>query len=137
VSWDIFVQEIPPDVRSVDEIPDGFRPGAIGSRGEIIARIRRILPNADFSDPSWGKVDSSTYSIEVNIGADDPVTSFALHVRGGDHAAYVVHDILTELGLRAFDLSHPTGIFALDAGSLEGLREWREYRDGALGEGGA
>ncbi len=133
MSWDIFVQEIPPDVRLVEEIPASFRPGTIGTRDEIIEGIQRVFPEADFSDPSWGKVDGPTYSIEVNIGADDPVTSFALHVRGGDQAAYVVHDILTELGLRAFDLSHPTGIFALDAGSLEGLREWREYRDGALG----
>jgi len=57
VSWDIFVQEIPPDVRSVEEIPNGFRPGAIGTRDEIIAGIQRVFPEADFSDPSWGKVD--------------------------------------------------------------------------------
>lgn len=137
MSWDIFVQDIPPEVESVDHIPDDFAPGSIGTRESIISGIRRVVPNVDFQDPSWGKIDGPTYSIEVNIGDDGVVTSFALHVRGGEHAAYVVHDILTELGLRAFDLSSPTGIFALDEGSLDGFREWREYRDRILRAGGA
>lgn len=132
MSWDIFVQEIPPDVESVAEISGEFRPGPIGTRASIIEAIRRVVPDADFSDPSWGKIDGPAYSIEVNIGADDPVTSFALHVGGGDQVVYVVHDILAELGLRAFDPSNPSGIFSLDDGSLEGLRGWRAYRDRVL-----
>lgn len=134
MSWDIFVQDIPPDVTSVEEMPEDFRPGFIGTRQAIIEAIRRVVPEADFSDPAWGTIAGPQYSIEVNIGAADPVTSFALHVSGGDQAAYVVHDILAELGLRAFDPSNPTGIFALDDGSLDGLRKWRAYRDRVLGD---
>jgi hypothetical protein len=132
MSWDIFVQDIPPGVEAVDQMPDDFRPGTIGTRDAIIAGILRVVPDADFSDPAWGTIDGPTYSIEVNIGSGDSVTSFALHVRGGDNAAYVVHDILMELGLRAFDPSSPSGIFALDTGSLDGLRRWRTYRDEQL-----
>jgi len=136
MSWDIFVQDIPPDTQSVRDISDDYEPRPIGSRQSIIAAIQRIVPGAEFRDPSWGTLEGPTYSIEVNIGEQDPVTSFAFHVRGGDQAAYVVQDILRELGLRAFDPSSPSGIFDLASGSLDGLRKWREYRDSVVrGEG--
>lgn len=131
MSWDIFVQDIPDDVTSVEDIPDGFSPRPLGRRADILAGIRRAAPDVRFADDQWGSIEGPGFSIEVNIGAQDPTKSFALHVRGGDQAVYLVHDILTALNLRAFDPSSPSGIFSLPESS-DGLRRWREYRASVL-----
>jgi len=102
VSRDIFIQDLPRDATSVADIADDFVPQAIGSRVHIVDTIARIVPDADFSDPIWGIIEGFGYSIEVNLGEDDPVHGFALHVRG-DGADSVIAAILDELGLRALD----------------------------------
>jgi len=59
---------MPLDVKSVSDIPHDFRPNPLGSRAEVITRIREIFPQADFSDPSWGLFDVAGFSIEFNMG---------------------------------------------------------------------
>jgi hypothetical protein len=134
MSWDIFVQDIPPLARSVKEIPPDFDPTAFGKRSDLVARIREVAPNADFTSPAWGSIEGLGYSIEVNMGEDEHVKSFAFHVRGGDQAPFVVSDILERLGLRAFDPTSESGIFGVDADVTSGLRAWRTYRDQVLGK---
>jgi len=135
VSWDIFVQDIPPSVASIQDMPDDFRPANLGPRDDLIRRISEVVPEADFSDPSWGLIDGDTYSIEVNIGDDHTVDSFAFHVRGGNEAASVVARILDHLKLRAFDPQSDSGIFSPGPAALESLRKWRAYRDQVAGDG--
>jgi hypothetical protein len=50
----------------------------LGTRAEVTAKILEAVPTADFSDPAWGRIEGETFSIEVNVGADDLVTSFML-----------------------------------------------------------
>jgi hypothetical protein len=128
MSWDLFVNNIPREFASVSEIPEGFVQRSLGSRRQIVDKICAVVPNADFSDPSWGLIDGDGYSIEVNIGKDDPVTGFAFHIRGGDNAVYVVADILDYLGLRAFDPQSDSGFFSLKDGPAS-LQKWRAYRN--------
>src|SRR5689334_604191 len=103
MSWDIFAQDFPADVKTPGEIPDDFMPKSIGSRSSVIAMIKEAIPTADFSDPSWGLIGGDNWSIEVNIGKDENCDGFVLHVRGGDAAADAVARILDHLGLRAID----------------------------------
>lgn len=133
MSWDIFVQDLPSDARSTDDIPPDFVPQTIGSRGEIVSRIGDVAPSVDFSDPTWGRIETDSYTIEISISETDPVKNFAFHVRGSSEAAQVVADILDRLGLLALDPGAPGGIFSREAaeGSMTG---WRDYRDGAAGE---
>ena len=134
MSWDIYVQDSPPSVKSVSEMPGDFEPRPLGSRADIIARIREVVPTADFTSPSWGLIDGPEFSIEVSMGNLEQVDSFAFHVRGGHLAAFVVADILRQLGFRAFDPSSPSGIFELDGDPAAGLRRWRHYRDSIVGK---
>ena len=134
MSWDIYVQDIPPSVKSVSEMPDDFEPRPLGRRADIIARIREIVPSADFTSPSWGQIDGPDFSIEVSMGNLEQVESFAFHVRGGDLAAIVVADILRHLGYRALDPSSPSGIFEPDGDPAAGLRRWRDHRDSIAGK---
>lgn len=129
MSWDIFVQDLPADARSVADIPSDFEPAAVGGRGELIQHIRSIAPAADFSDPAWGVLETSSFSVEFNLGDEDPVRSFALHVRGDDAAAAFISELLTRLGLRALDPQSDSGLFEPGAVAEESLRRWRAYRD--------
>ena len=132
MSWDIYVQDIPVAAKSISDMPEDFAPRPLGGRAEIITRIREVVPTADFTSPSCGQIDGSGFSIEVSMGDQEEVNSFAFHVRGGDLAALVVADILRHLGFRAFDPNSPTGMFDLDRDPSAGLRRWRNYRDGVV-----
>jgi hypothetical protein len=131
MSWDIFVQDFPPDAHTVDDIPDDFTPTSLGPRAAIIEKISEVTPFADFSDPTWGIIDGDGFSIEVNLDADEIVDGFALHVRGGDLAAACVVALIEHLGVRAIDSS--TGDFFTPANALASLRQWRAYRDRVVG----
>ena len=127
MSWDIFVQDIPDDVRSVNDIPNHFVPAPVGKRTELIKQIKEVAPFADFSDPAWGKIDGKGFSIEVNLGEDEEVDGFAFHVRGNDVAAGLISEILAHLNLSAFDSG--TGDLFDHTNAAEGLKKWREYRN--------
>jgi len=131
MSWDIYVQDIPAAAQSPADISDEFQPKPLGKRTDIIATICGVVPSADFSDPTWGKIDGPDYSIEIGMGDAELVRSFAFHVHGGDLAAYVVADILQQMNFRAFDPSSGSGIFDMAEGA-NGLRRWRAYRDTIL-----
>jgi hypothetical protein len=131
MSWDIFVMDIPRSATSVDTLPPDWMPGPIPVREEILRAIIEVDPTADLSDPSWVRVNGAGFSIEVNIGNDSPLTSFACHIRGGDYSIGFVADLLERLKLRAFDPGSPTGIFAPGTAG-ESLARWREYRDQVL-----
>ena len=135
MSYDIFVQDLPKGANSVDEIPSDFVPSPLGPRQSIIDGILDVIPTADFSDPAWGKIDADDWSIEVNIGENDPCTSFAFHVRGGSAALGAVAAILEKLGFRALDTSEG-GIFSPDQSSIESFTKWRDYRNQIAGGAG-
>ena len=64
MSWDVYAQDFP-DVQSVKDIPDDFRPGLIGNRDKLIAKIQEVAPEPDFSEPGWGIIEMDEFSIEV------------------------------------------------------------------------
>ena len=86
MSWDIFVHDFPSDAKSLEEIPADFKSAVIGKRSKIVEQIKAIGPGADFSDPAWGILEDSDWSIEINIGPEEDCDGFAFHVRGGDKA---------------------------------------------------
>jgi hypothetical protein len=128
VSWDIFVQDLPPDAETVAEIPDDFRPAPLMARSALIERIRGVVPEADFGDPTWGRIEGPGLSIEDNIGDADPVRGFAFHVRGGDMAVGIVANVLERLGLRALDPGSGSGFFERDT-AVASLTAWRNHRE--------
>ena len=133
MSWDIFVQDLPKGATRLGDIPDDFQPAPIGSPSELVHRISVIFPEADFSDPTWGVIEGSDFSLEVSLGDGDPITSFALHVRGGESAPFAVARLLTGLGLSGLDPQSDSGLFALDHASLEGFERWRRFRERVVG----
>jgi hypothetical protein len=114
LSRDIFVQDLPLGISSVSQIPSDFEPGLIGTRSEVIAVIKQVAPTVDFADPSWGVLsEPSKFYIEVNLGNDEELSSFAFHVTGGVEAERVIERILQTLNLRALDTGSDTGLFRM------------------------
>ena len=129
MSWDIFAMDVPPEFKSIEEIPSDFTPRSLGSRSALIAKLKAIVPIADFSDPSWGLIEKDGWSIELNMGDDEVCRDFAFHVRGdGDEAVEVVARILTGLGIRAFD-PQSGGLFVAGPSAIASFNEWRAFRD--------
>jgi hypothetical protein len=113
VSRDIFVQDIPAGIASVEEIPDDWMPAPLRYRqSDVIAAVVEIEPGADVSDPGWLRVDPPGANVEVNVEDDDPLMGFALHVRGDAAASDgFVSKLLAALGSRAFDVEADNGLF--------------------------
>lgn len=128
MSFDIFVQDIPAAAKSVDEIPDDFVPKPIGARSAVVASISKVAPEVRFSNPEWRTIDSDDYRIDVNLGLNDPITTFAFHLYGGKEGLFIIADILDELGTRAFAPGTKSGLFDLDR-TTEAFLRWREYHN--------
>lgn len=133
VSWDLYVMRLPKGISTMDDIAKDFRPAPLGRRDELIGKITALVPDADFSDPSWGLIDGPGYSVEVNIGKEDLVDSIALHVRGGDLVIGLIADLLDRLDAGAVDPQSDSGIFHRDE-AIESLGRWRAYRDRVVGQ---
>lgn len=128
MSFDIFVQDIPAEIKAVEDIPDDFRPRSIGHRNDIVQVIQKVAPEVRFATPDWGTIDGETFSIEINLSMEDPVQGFTFHLRGGEHGLFLVADILAALDLRAFAPGTESGLFEMPQAG-EALSRWRAYRD--------
>jgi hypothetical protein len=113
LSRDIFVQDLPLGIASVEEIPDDFVPRALPvTRAQVIAVLCAEAPEADAEDPSWVTIAAAgRYHIEVNLGSTERLESFAFQVRGGSDAEQLIKRILRQLDLRALDPESESGLF--------------------------
>jgi hypothetical protein len=128
VSWDVFAMDLPPGLKSLDDIPENFRGAPLGKRADIIDKILALYPEASFGDPSWGTLRRPGVSIEFSLGNDEEVDHFAMHVRGGDPAPHVVAHILRELGMRALCSGSESCVFDCDPVSgSKAFDSWRGY----------
>jgi hypothetical protein len=125
MSWDIFIQQFPASAQRVADIPDSFTADPIGRRSEVIAKITKAVPDADFTDPAWGVLATHDYQIEFGLGDDDPLYGITLHVRGSDAVVPQITRVLDVLGLRAIDSW--TGEFFDPKLAPQSLARWRAY----------
>lgn len=135
MSWDIIIQNLPKDVQNIADIPDDFQPRPLGARTEVIARIQKVLPDVDFSDPSWGILEQSGFSIEFNMGDEATCDSVMLHVRGGGDAVATIARLLQHLQLRGIDCQ--SGEFFSVEAAQSSFGEWQTYRDRVTGQEGS
>ncbi len=86
-----------------------------------------IVPGIDFTDPTWGVIDTQNFHIEFNMGSHDQVVCIGCHVRGVAGGAACVAQVASQLGVKALD--SVTGDL-LDPSNPElGVEQWVEYRD--------
>jgi hypothetical protein len=135
VSWTIVVVNLPP-VASLDDLPGDFEAGSLGTREEVSAKIRQVVPEVNFSDPTWGVIDGEDWAIEINVGKEiDRVEFVGLRLTGGEGAIHVVDHLLAQLGWRAVDAQ--SGELYEPQASRAGFDRWRQWRDRVIGEAGS
>lgn len=136
MSWDVLLMRFPDDAVSVEDLSEDDAPPPIGPVAEVLDRIRAAFPGADLSDPTWGILqdEDEGWSMELGIGAQDPVESVMLHIRGGGDPVTTARRLARVLDCRALDCSD--GEFFSDEGGGESWEEFQAYRDQVLGEAG-
>lgn len=101
MSWGIVLLKVPNGVKSLSELPKDYSPLPLGTLDDIFDMLKALLPDIDFSDPHWGVLATGTYSIEFNIGNEDPVESIVLSVRGA--VLDTIEEICQMASWQAFD----------------------------------
>ena len=135
MSFDIFVLDLPRDVRTVEDIPPEFLPGPLGSRSKVLDAVRSVFPLVSLDSSGWATIEGPEYSVELNLGVEDPVESFALHIHGdSQEALFVVAEILNVLDVRALAPGTASGFFSLDEDGVAAFERWRRFRDGIGGQ---
>src|SRR5690349_14977743 len=105
MSWDVMIFKLrgktPP---SLDELQEAdLLP--LGPAGDVRRQISAFLEGVDWSDPAWGLYGGSGFSIEFNVGKDEPTPNMMLHVRGGGDAIADIIRFARPLGWSALDCS--------------------------------
>jgi hypothetical protein len=132
MSWDIIIQRTP-TTDGTDVVQDEWASVPLGSRAEVIARIKSSFPQADFADPQWGVLRTDAYLIEFSMGGDESsCDSVALHIRGGREALEVIESLTKTLQGQAIDCQSAE-VFDIEE-ARKSFSEWENYRDRTLGE---
>ncbi|MCP4317283.1 MAG: hypothetical protein GY789_15035 [Hyphomicrobiales bacterium] len=128
MSWDISFMAADNPPPPVSEMPDEWSGNHAEAVADVPAKISSILPKTDWSDPKWGTLDGNSFSLEFNMGDDDPCSSFMIHARGGGEVARVIEEIAQLPGWYALDTSQ--GEWLHHCSSAEaGIEAFNNYRD--------
>ncbi|MGW3493099.1 hypothetical protein [Streptomyces sp. NPDC001020] len=131
MSWDVLLLRLPDDVTSMQCLPDEYEPTPLGRRDDILATVTRAVPEADLSDPTWGEILGPTWSMELNIGSEDPVDSVMLHIRGsGDDVLTTVFRLAEALCCKVFDCAEGD---LITPGQTSGWHTFQQFRDRVIG----
>jgi len=134
MSWDVLLIRPRNPTASVAELSDKDDVLPLGPLSSVLTELAAALPTLDLSDPTWGRLDSETFSIEFNIGDQDPVDTVMLHVRGGDEALASVRAAAAALACAVLDCSEGEFIDWNDDDPAAGLARWRAYRNQVVGD---
>lgn len=132
MSWDIFIQDLP-DVASVEDIPQDFRPGTIGDRQQLVARMCVAVPFLEHQEHDWYAVETEEAVLSLSVSCEpdtDAVTCITIHVHGGERSAACVAALVLATGCRALDTG--TGGFFDVHSPGYGYSSWAMYRDQVL-----
>ena len=128
MSWDVMIfnfgDKTPPPLDQLGETD--LRP--LGPAGEVRQRISDLLQGLDWSDPTWGLYGGDGFTIEFNVGKDDPITNMMLHVRGGGDAIAAITKFAKPLGWSVLDCS-TSEYLDYDHPSQAGWEGFQAFRD--------
>ena len=69
----VVLTKLPPEVKSVCQLPVGFKSQPVGTRAEVLSVIAELCPDADFSDPMLVRWNHNNAPMEFIIGENDPI----------------------------------------------------------------
>ena len=89
------LMQVPTNVKSLCELPAGFKPGVFGSRTVVRALIAEVFPQADLSELTVITVNTDTDRAEIVLHGD-PVEAIGL----GDPSESVIRKLCEWIGCR-------------------------------------
>lgn len=130
ISWDVMIFHLREKPNSLEGLSDAAML-PLGPAAQVRAAVSAVLAGVDWSDHTWGLYGGDGFSIEFNVGKEDPIQNMMLHVRGGGEAIPDIMRLVVANGWVALDCS--TSEF-LDptAPSDEGWVGFQKYRDGVF-----
>ncbi|RKP55566.1 hypothetical protein D7Z26_10310 [Cohnella endophytica] len=131
MSWDVSFMKFPNAIKELEDLNEDVIE-SMGNYNEVASILVEIFPDLDFTDPTWGVLERTDYSIEFNMPEEDNVTSFMLHIRGNQGAIEALRSIHKRTGWKAVEGSE--GILNLDLNPEKGLIEWQEYRNAMINQ---
>jgi hypothetical protein len=127
MSWDLLLLPLPAELHSAQGLPDDFPAKPLGPHRDVQAALLKELPEIDLSDPTWGDLNGETWSIELNIGHEDPVDSIMLHVRGsGDDVLSGIFRIAAAVDCRVIDCSDGEFLVPGDTSNRHAFQAFRD-----------
>lgn len=130
MSWDVMIFHLRVKPKSQKDLrKDTILP--LGPAAEVRAAISAVLAGVNWSRPSWGQYNTDDFSIEFNVGKEDPIQAMMLHVHGGGEVIADIMRLVVANDWVALDCS--TGEF-LDptAPSDEGWVGFQQFRDSVI-----
>ena len=128
MSWDVMIFNLrgasPPPIEQMQE--GDYE--SLGPADDVRQRISSLLSGIDWSNPTWGIYEGDGFSIEFNVGQDDPIDTMMLHVRGGGDAISAITRLARPLGWSALDCS-TSQFLDLDNPSHAGWEGFQRFRD--------
>jgi hypothetical protein len=131
MSWDVsvFASDSPPP--PVAEMPADWKGAMLGRAAAVREAISAALPGVDWSEPTWGRFEGNGFSFEFNMGKDDPVDGFMIHVRGAGDAVSSLTELASTCGWYLLDTS--TGEWMHHAEAPEaGWEGFQAFRDSVV-----
>ncbi len=133
MSWDVMIFKFAGKQPENAEMIDEGDMIALGAAASVRESVSATIPTVDWTDPAWGVFDGDGFSIEFNVGKDDPIQNMMLHVRGGGDAVAAIMALAGPSGWSALDCSTGEFLNALNP-SDAGWKQFQAYRDRVLGK---
>jgi hypothetical protein len=131
VGWDALVFKLL-DSRTLARELTAEKCAHLGGAAAVRAVIDLVLPNVDWSDPSWGAVDINGCSMEFNLRRIDKPAGdslcFGIHVHGSGDPIPIVVALCRKNGWTPFD-SQTGNFIDLTDPDGEGWKKFLAARD--------
>ena len=102
MGWDVAIFNLNDKPRTLDDLrEETILP--LGPAAQVREGISAALAGVDWSDCTWGIYSGEGFSIEFNVGNDDPIKNMMLHVRGGGDAVADIMKLVVANGWMALD----------------------------------
>jgi hypothetical protein len=130
MSWDVLLYSADgtPGTLAALQEGDGVDLPVMGDAPAVRRALSVALPEVDWSDPGWGRLEGTGFSIEFNVDREGPVTHVMLHVRGEGDPVTLIVALCKANTWRALDTV--TGVcLDLENPSRKGWNDFCAYRD--------
>jgi hypothetical protein len=130
MSWDVVVQNFEGHPPPEDEMVEGL---PLGTAASIRKKIDKYLPGVNWSDPLTGFYEEEAFSIEFQLGEEQPITCMVLAVRGGGEAFAALKSFARPHKWSLFDCTE-SAFLDLDSPTASGFEAFQNYRDRAIAQ---